>query len=157
MKAVVQRVLSATVTVGGELVGRTHNSKTGDTHGLLILVGVANGDKEKDSLYLANKIANLRIFEDEEGKMNKSVLDVEGSALVISQFTLLANWRDGRRPGFSDAAPAKAAEQLYLHFTEQLRGEGLTVDTGQFGASMNVALTNHGPVTLILDSRDGSK
>ncbi len=158
MKAVVQRVLSATVTVGGELIGGTLNPKTGNTHGLLIFLGVAIGDSKQDNSYLANKIAHLRIFEDDERKMNKSVRDVGGSVLVVSQFTLLADWKKGRRPGFSKAAPTQEAEELYLHFAEELRKQGLTVETGQFGASMNVSLTNHGPVTLILDSReaDGS-
>lgn len=154
MKAVVQRVLSATVTVGGELVGRTHNPKTGETRGLLILIGIASGDSEKDSVYLARKIAQLRIFEDNQRKMNKSVLDAGGCALVVSQFTLLADWKDGRRPSFSEAAPTIEAEKLYLHFADELRKQGLTVETGQFGACMNVSLTNHGPVTFVLDSRE---
>lgn len=154
MKAVVQRVLSATVTVGGELVGKTHNSSTGTTHGLLILIGVAMGDNEKDSAYLAKKIAQMRIFEDDQGKMNKSVLDVKGSALVVSQFTLMADWQNGRRPGFTGAAPPQEAEKLYQLFADQLREHGLTVETGQFGASMNVSLTNYGPVTMVIDSRE---
>jgi D-tyrosyl-tRNA(Tyr) deacylase len=154
MKAVVQRVLSSTVTVGGEMVGGTLNPQTGNTHGLLIFLGVALGDTKKDSSYLANKVAHLRIFEDAERKMNKSVLDVEGSALVVSQFTLLADWQKGRRPGFSKAAPPKEAGELYLHFAEELRMQGLAVETGQFAASMNVSLTNYGPVTLILDSKE---
>ena len=157
MKAVLQRVLSATVTVGGELVGRTHNPETGDTQGLLILIGIAAGDSRKDSSFLARKIAQLRIFEDEQGKMNKSVLDIGGSVLVVSQFTLLGNWQDGRRPSFTEAAPAKEAEELYLHFAEELREQGLSVETGQFGASMNVSLTNHGPVTFVLDSTEEFK
>ncbi len=149
-----QRVLSSTVTVGGEMVGTTLNPKTGRTHGLLIFLGVAMGDSKKDSSYLAEKIANLRIFEDSERKMNKSVLDIEGSALVVSQFTLLADWQKGRRPSFTKAAPPKEAEELYEHFTEELRKNGLAVETGQFAASMNVSLTNYGPVTLILDSKE---
>ena len=157
MKAVVQRVLSATVTVGGELVGRTHNPKTGSTHGLLILIGIAAGDTSKQSDYLARKIAQLRIFDDEQGKMNKSVFDVEGSLLVVSQFTLLANWQDGRRPSFTKAAPTQEAEELYLHFTEEFRKQGIPVETGQFGACMNVSFTNHGPVTFVLDSAEEFK
>ncbi len=157
MKAVIQRVLSATVTVGGELVGRTHDPKSGDTHGLLILVGVAVGDSQKDSTFLAKKIAQLRIFEDDQGKMNKSIIDVNGSALVVSQFTLLGNWQDGRRPSFTKAAPAKEAEEIYLHFADELRKQGLPVETGQFGACMNVSLTNHGPVTFVLDSAEEFK
>lgn len=154
MKALVQRVSAATVTVAGELVGQTSNPQNGKTHGLLIFLGVALGDTEKDSSFLAKKIAALRIFEDHGQKMNKSVLDVQGSVLVISQFTLLADWQKGRRPSFTKAAPGKEAEELYLHFTEELRKQGLPVETGQFGASMNVNLTNYGPVTLILDSRE---
>ena len=154
MKAVVQRVSSSTVTVGGDLVGSTLNPQTGRTHGLLIFLGVAIGDSKVESSYLANKIANLRIFEDEQSKMNKSVLDVGGSALVVSQFTLLADWQKGRRPGFSQAAPPKEAEELYLHFTKELEQQGVNVQTGQFGASMSVSLTNYGPVTLVLDSKE---
>ena len=154
MKAVVQRVLSSTVTVGGEMVGGTLNPKTGKTHGLLIFLGVAIGDSQKDSFRLASKIAHLRIFEDAQRKMNKSVLDVEGSALVVSQFTLLADWKSGRRPSFTKAAPPKEAEELYSHFAEELRQQGLAVETGQFAASMNVSLTNYGPVTFTLDSKE---
>src|SRR5271154_6017749 len=119
MKAVVQRVLSATVTVAGELVGETLNQKTGKTHGLLILLGVALGDNEGDSSFLAKKISHLRIFEDHDRKMNRSVLEVEGSLLVISQFTLLADWQKGRRPSFTKAAPPKKAEELYLNFVKE--------------------------------------
>jgi D-aminoacyl-tRNA deacylase len=157
MKAVVQRVLSATVTVGGELVGRTHNPQTGDTHGLLILIGIAAGDSPKDGSFLAKKIAQMRIFEDEQGKMNKSVSDVGGAVLVVSQFTLLANCQDGRRPSFTGAAPAKEAEKLYLHFADELREQKVPVETGQFGACMNISLTNHGPVTFVLDSAEEFK
>ncbi len=154
MKAVVQRVISATVTVAGELVGETLKAETGKTHGLLVLLGVALGDSEKDSVFLAKKIAHLRIFEDQQQKMNKSVIDVEGSVLVVSQFTLLADWQSGRRPSFTKAAAAKEAEELYLNFVKELRKEGVPVQTGQFGASMNVSLTNYGPVTFVLDSKE---
>jgi D-aminoacyl-tRNA deacylase len=154
MKAVVQRVLSATVTVAGELVGETINQSTGKSHGLLVFLGVALGDSQDDSSYLAKKIAHLRIFEDHDHKMNQSVLEVEGSVLVVSQFTLLADWQKGRRPSFTKAAPTTAAEALYLNFVEELKKHGLAVQTGQFGASMNVSLTNYGPVTFILDSKE---
>ena len=154
MKAVVQRVLSATVTVAGELVGETLNPNTNQTHGLLILLGIALGDSKEDGSFLAKKIAHLRIFEDHGNKMNKSVLDVEGSILVVSQFTLLADWQKGRRPSFTKAAGPKEAEELYQHFTQELRNQGLYVETGQFGASMSVNLTNYGPVTLIFDSKE---
>ena len=154
MKVVVQRVISATVTVAGELVGETINRSNGQTHGLLVLLGVARGDTDRDSSFLATKIAQIRIFEDEQNKMNKSVLDVEGSVLVVSQFTLLADWQRGRRPSFTKAAPPKEAEALYLHFVEELKKLGLAVETGQFGASMGVSSTNYGPVTLILDSKE---
>ncbi len=155
MKAVVQRVSSATVTVAGELVGETLNRNTGQTHGLLVLLGVALGDNDKDSIFLAKKIAHLRIFEDHEQKMNRSVIDVEGTILVVSQFTLLADWQKGRRPSFTKAAPPKEAEELYVNFVNELEKQGLTVETGQFGSSMSVTLTNHGPVTFILDSKEG--
>ncbi len=154
MKAIVQRVSSSTVTVGGDLIGTTLNPETGRSHGLLILLGVALGDSKKDSSYLAHKISQMRIFEDEQSKMNKSIMDVGGSALVVSQFTLLADWQKGRRPGFSKAAPPKEAEELYLHFVQELQKQGMAVQTGQFGASMNVSLTNYGPVTFILDSTE---
>jgi len=156
MKAVIQRVLSATVTVAGELVGETLNPESQKTHGLLILLGVALGDTEEDSKFLAKKIALMRIFEDENRKMNKSVIDVAGSILVVSQFTLLADWQKGRRPSFTKAAPPREAEELYRHFANELTILGLPVQTGQFGASMSVCLTNYGPVTLILDSKEAA-
>jgi D-tyrosyl-tRNA(Tyr) deacylase len=156
MKAVLQRVLSATVTVAGELVGQTINPATGQTHGLLILLGVGIGDKKEDSNFLAKKIAELRIFEDENSKMNKSVIEVEGSVLVVSQFTLYADWQKGRRPSFTKAAPPKEAEDLYMHFAQELERQGIPIQLGQFGASMSISMTNYGPVTLILDSKEGS-
>ena len=142
MKAVVQRVLSATVTVAGELVGETINPGTGKSHGLLVLLGVALGDSKEDSAYLAKKIAHLRIFEDHDHKMNQSVLEVEGSVLVVSQFTLLADWRKGRRPSFLAAAEPAIGERLYLHFASELKKKNVPVEMGIFGADMKVELIN---------------
>lgn len=146
MRAVVQRVGEARVEVGGKTVGAI-------AAGLLVLLGVENGDTEKDGRYLAEKLAGLRIFEDAAGKMNLSVEETGGSVLVVSQFTLLGDCRQGRRPGFSAAAPPQEADRLYLHFCELLRRRGLTVATGIFRAEMDVHLINRGPVTLLLDSR----
>jgi len=120
--------------------------------GLLVLLGVAQGDGERQAEWLADKIAGLRIFEDEAGKMNLSVQDVGGSALVVSQFTLLGDCRKGRRPSFSDAAPPEEADRLYQRFVERARGAGLRVETGVFQAHMGVHLVNDGPVTLVLDT-----
>jgi len=120
--------------------------------GLLVLLGVAQGDGERQAEWLADKIAGLRIFEDEAGKMNLSVQDVGGSALVVSQFTLLGDCRKGRRPSFSDAAPPEEADRLYQKFVERARGAGLRVETGVFQAHMGVHLVNDGPVTLVLDT-----
>lgn len=154
MKAVLQRVSAASVTVDGSVIGRIGAETEQDgPHGLLVLLGVEQGDLEKDSIYLAQKTAELRIFADQEGKMNLSLLEVGGSVLVISQFTLIADWRKGRRPGFTRAAPPQEGERLYLHYVEQLRKAGLHVETGCFGADMKVALVNDGPVTLLLESR----
>ena len=146
MKAVLQRVLSASVTVDEEIVGQIGA-------GLLVLLGVEQGDTEKDLVYLAEKTAHLRIFEDDNGKMNLSVLDVGGEVLVVSQFTLLGDCRKGRRPGFTKAAPPEQADADYLHFVEKLRRFDLKVETGTFQTHMHVALVNDGPVTLLLDSR----
>jgi len=146
MKAVLQRVSSASVTVDAAVVGSI-------SLGLMILLGVEQGDTDEDAVFLAQKSAELRIFADEEGKMNKSIRDVGGSALVVSQFTLIADWRKGRRPGFTRAAPPAEGERLYLLFVEQLRKLGLPVETGVFGAHMDVSLVNDGPVTLLLDNR----
>jgi len=145
MRAVVQRVREASVTVEGRETGRIGP-------GLLILLGVAQGDSERDVAYLAKKCAEVRIFEDAEGKMNRSVKEIGGRALVVSQFTLLADCRKGRRPSFTGAAPPDEAERLYERFVERLRAEGLAVATGVFGAMMDVASVNAGPVTLLLDS-----
>lgn len=146
MRAVVQRVGEARVEVGGKTVGAIQA-------GLLVLLGVAQGDTETDGRYLAEKIAGLRIFEDAAGKMNLSVEETGGSVLVVSQFTLLGDCRQGRRPGFSAAAAPQEADRLYLCFCERLRSRGLTVATGIFRAEMDVHLVNRGPVTLLLDSR----
>ncbi|NGZ73696.1 D-aminoacyl-tRNA deacylase [Saccharibacillus alkalitolerans] len=147
MKIVIQRCKSASVEVEGEAVGSIG-------HGLMILVGVTEGDTEKDARYLADKAAGLRIFEDEAGKMNHSVEDVGGSVLSVSQFTLYGDCRKGRRPNFMAAARPEPALALYEAFNEALRARGLTVETGVFGAMMDVSLSNWGPVTLIVDSKE---
>lgn len=146
MRAVVQRVTGGRVTVGTATVGKIGM-------GLVVLLGVGCEDTERDAEYLADKIANLRIFEDEQGKMNRSCLEVGGSILVVSQFTLYGDCRKGRRPSFSSAAPPDQADQLYQHFVEVLKTYGLKVETGQFQASMLVEIANDGPVTLLLDSQ----
>ena len=147
MRALIQRVSSASVTIDGEVNGSVNQ-------GLLILLGVTHTDTENDALYLAEKIANLRIFCDEQDKMNLSLLDINGEALVISQFTLYGDCRKGRRPGFSDAARPELADPLYERFIALLKEQGVKkVDTGRFGADMKVALVNDGPVTLIVESR----
>jgi D-tyrosyl-tRNA(Tyr) deacylase len=146
MRACVQRVSEAEVTVAGEVVGRIEA-------GLLVLLGVAVDDTEQDATTLADKIAGLRIFEDDEGKMNRSLAEAGGQMLVVSQFTLLGNCRKGRRPSFTAAAPPERAEALYEVFCEAVRGQGITVATGRFRQHMDVALVNDGPVTLLLDSR----
>lgn len=147
MRAVVQRVGSARVTVDGETTGEIGR-------GLLILLGVAQDDTTVDGEWLAQKLAALRIFEDEAGKMNRSVVDIAGGALVVSQFTLLASTRKGNRPSFNDAAPPAVAIPLYEQFVARLTALlGRSVATGRFGAMMQVQLVNDGPVTLVLDSR----
>ncbi|WP_297861731.1 D-aminoacyl-tRNA deacylase [uncultured Acidaminococcus sp.] len=145
MRAVVQRVSAASVTVEGRKVGSIGP-------GLLVLLGVARGDTEKDGEYLAEKLAGLRIFEDEEEKMNRSVAQIGGSILLVSQFTLYGDVRHGRRPSFTQAAPPEEANRLYENLAQKLRDKGLTVETGQFQAHMEVALVNDGPVTILLDS-----
>jgi D-tyrosyl-tRNA(Tyr) deacylase len=147
LKALLQRVTRASVSVGGEVVGRIGQ-------GLVVFVGVANGDTEKDAQYLAQKTANLRLFSDESGRFNLSALDVEGELLLVSQFTLLADTRKGRRPSFSEAAPPAQAEQLFEQFVEQARATGLKVETGRFQQYMQVEIHNDGPVTILLDSRE---
>lgn len=145
MRVVLQRVKNASVQVDGEII-----SQIGP--GLLILLGVQHGDTEEDARYLVEKTANLRIFEDEAGKMNLSVLDTGGEALVVSQFTLYADTRKGRRPSFTGAALPEEAKRLYEFFCRELAARGLAVSTGRFAATMEVALVNHGPVTIIIDS-----
>ena len=151
MKAVIQRVKCASVTVDDTIVGKIGQ-------GLLILLGVADGDTERDAEVLADKIANLRIFSDQDDKMNLSLLTVEGEALVVSQFTLCASCARGRRPDFFGAAKPDIAEKLYLYFCERIKNNGVhTVERGEFGADMQVSLINDGPVTIILDSGELKK
>ena len=145
MRALLQRVTEAAVSVHGKTIGQTGP-------GLLILVCAMDGDREANADKLAAKISKLRIFKDDDGKMNQSLLDTGGSALVVSQFTLAADTTRGNRPGFSMAAAPDQGEALYLYFTEVLRAEGLTVETGQFGADMSVSLINDGPVTIWLEN-----
>ncbi|MBI5064475.1 MAG: D-tyrosyl-tRNA(Tyr) deacylase [Desulfatitalea sp.] len=146
MRAVVQRVSESSVTVEGRVVGAIGP-------GLLVLLGVAQSDTEQDADYLADKIAQLRIFEDRDGKMNLSLLESGGALLVVSQFTLLGDCRKGRRPSFAGAAPPETAEALYQRFVAQVRAKGVTTATGQFRAMMKVSLINDGPVTLIVESK----
>ena len=146
MRAVIQRVSQASVVVARETVGAIGQ-------GLMVLLGVAQGDTSKDVVYLADKTAGLRIFEDDDGKMNRSVKDIDGGILVVSQFTLLGDCRKGRRPGFSDAAPPELADTLYEEYVDALRSHGIIIATGVFRADMQVALVNDGPVTIMLDSR----
>ena len=146
MRAVVQRVTSASVTVGDRTVGQI------DT-GLLVLLGVEQNDGAADVQYIASKIRDLRIFPDDEGKMNRSVIDRQGSVLVVSQFTLSGDARNGRRPSFASAAPPQIARALYEDVVRELTASGLRVATGEFQAMMQVALVNDGPVTILLDSR----
>ncbi len=145
MRAVVQRVKESHVTVADEIVARIG-------HGLLVLLGVAKGDTNKDADYLANKISHLRIFEDDQGKMNRSLLETGGSMLVVSQFTLLGDCRKGRRPSFIQAARPEDADHLYESFTELVRDMGIDVKTGRFRTMMAVSLINDGPVTIIIES-----
>lgn len=148
MKLVIQRVKKASVEVDSEIIGSIGK-------GLMILVGVGHDDCEKDALALASKTANLRIFEDENGKMNKSLSDVDGGVLSVSQFTLFADCRHGRRPSFTAAGEPVKAKELYLFFNDALKQEGVQiVETGEFGADMLVSLENDGPVTIILDSKE---
>lgn len=145
MRAVVQRVSRASVVVEGDVIGEIGM-------GLLVLLGVSSGDTEGDAEYLAKKIAGLRIFEDADGKMNRSVEDVGGELISVSQFTLYGDVRRGKRPSFDDAAGPEHARTLYEYFVEQVRLRGLRCKTGQFQAMMSVELVNHGPVTILLDS-----
>jgi D-tyrosyl-tRNA(Tyr) deacylase len=147
MKALLQRVSGATVSVEGKVVGKIR-------HGLVVFIGVANDDTLEDIQYLTRKIVELRIFNDADGKFNLSVLDVKGELLLVSQFTLLANTRKGRRPGFTDAASPDIAETLFNQFVEQTRAMGLKVETGRFQTHMLVEISNDGPVTIYIDSRE---
>ena len=150
MRALVQRVAKASVTVSDKTVGEIGV-------GLAILLGVSKGDRETDASYLVDKISNLRIFADNENRLNLSALDIHADILVVSQFTLYADTRRGRRPDFNQAASAEEARHLYEHTTQLFRDAGLTVATGQFQEHMQVTLQNDGPVTLILDSTDRQK
>ncbi len=145
MKAVVQRVTQSSVSVDGRTIGAIGR-------GLTVLLGVARLDSEKEAQYLAEKIVHLRIFEDAGGKLNQCLLDVGGSMLVVSQFTLLGDCRKGRRPSFVDAAAPVQAERLYEHFVRTVRQLGVSTATGRFRATMQVSITNDGPVTLVLET-----
>ncbi|MGM0853266.1 MAG: D-aminoacyl-tRNA deacylase [Bacillota bacterium] len=146
MKVVLQRSKEASVTVDGEVKGAIRS-------GVVLLVGITHEDTEEDARYVADKVVNLRIFEDEEGKMNHSLLNVEGEILSISQFTLYGDCRKGRRPNFMSAAKPDHAESVYDYFNKVLKEKGIKVETGVFGAMMDVKLTNDGPVTLIIESK----
>jgi len=146
VKALLQRVTSASVSIGDEVVGRIGQ-------GLVVFVGIANGDTVEDAQYLAQRTVNLRIFADEEGRFNLSALDVSGELLTVSQFTLLADTRKGRRPSFVEAAPPEQAESLFEQFVEAARTTGLKVETGRFQQHMRVEIHNDGPVTILLDSK----
>jgi D-tyrosyl-tRNA(Tyr) deacylase len=147
VKALLQRVTGASVSVGGEVVGSIGR-------GLVVLVGVANGDSDKDIQYLAQKIVNLRIFADEADKFNLSALDIRGELLLVSQFTLLADTRKGRRPSFTEAAPPPQAEALFQQFVDAVKASGLKVATGRFQQYMQLEIHNDGPVTIMLYSRE---
>jgi len=144
MRALIQRAAGATVAAGGEVVGQIGP-------GLVVFVCAMRGDSEAEGAWLARKTVSLRIFRDEEGRMNRSLLDTGGSALIVSQFTLAAETK-GNRPGFSTAADPETGERLYQHFAREVRGQGVQVATGTFGADMRVALVNDGPVTIWLDT-----
>jgi D-tyrosyl-tRNA(Tyr) deacylase len=144
VRALIQRVASAGVKVGGETVGAVGP-------GVCVLLGVGRDDRPDDAERLAGRVARLRIFENEGGKFDRSLLDVSGEALVVSQFTLIADTRKGNRPSFSDAAPPELAEALYERFCGELRALGVGVETGSFGARMHVEIVNDGPVTIVLD------
>ena len=146
MRAVIQRVKGAKVTVDNKVVGSINQ-------GFVVLLGVTHEDSIEDIKYLAEKIVNLRIFEDEQGKLNLSLVDIQGEILSVSQFTLYADCRKGRRPSFTNAAPPEVANNLYLEFNDYLRELGIKVATGVFQAHMDVELVNDGPVTIILDSK----
>ena len=146
MRAVVQRVSRAEVRISGRVVGKI-------ARGMVILLGVAGGDSDADAAYLADKILGMRIFADDAGKMNLALAQIDGALLVVSQFTLLADTNSGRRPSFIKAAAPDEARRLYEHFLSLVRARDVKVETGEFGATMDVELVNDGPVTIILDSR----
>lgn len=145
MRSVIQRVRRASVTIDGVIHGSI-------SHGMVVLLGIRSGDTTKNLQWLAEKIVNLRIFDDQQGKMNKSLTDIEGEMLIVSQFTLYGDCRKGRRPGFSTAAPPEIAEPLYRQFIEEVQDRQIRVATGIFQAAMQIELVNDGPVTLLLDS-----
>jgi D-tyrosyl-tRNA(Tyr) deacylase len=145
VRLIIQRVAEAHVSVAGETVGKIGG-------GLCVFVGIGKTDNESNAAALADKVRSLRIFEDDQGKMNRSVIDVQGEILVVSQFTLYGDCTRGNRPSFTDAAPPVEAEKLYSYFVQRLRNSGLTVATGQFQAQMNVSLVNDGPVTFSLEA-----
>ena len=147
MIAVLQRVTTGKVKIGDRIIGDIDN-------GLVILLGVHRDDKEEDIIFLADKIIGLRVFDDNNGKMNISLQDAKGSILVISQFTLCGDWRKGRRPSFTKAADPGKGKLLYDGFINAVRSRGINVETGEFGAAMDVSLINSGPVTFVLDSHD---
>lgn len=147
MKALLQRVTNASVSIAGQVVGRINQ-------GLVVFIGVADKDTEKDAQYLAQKTVGLRIFADDQGKFNLSALDINGGLLVVSQFTLLADTRKGRRPSFISAAPPDLAEELFKKFIAAVRDSGLKVESGRFQQYMQVEIVNDGPVTILLDSSD---
>lgn len=146
MRAVIQRISKASVEISGEVVGEVAT-------GLLVLLAVARDDERSDADYAVDKIINLRIFPDDEGKMNRSLLDIGGAVLVVSQFTLYGDVRRGRRPSYSDAAEPKKANELYDYFVERVRSFGVKTETGVFQAMMKVSLVNEGPVTILVDSQ----
>jgi len=147
MIAVIQRCSQGKVTVSDKVVGKI-------SHGLVILLGVQKNDTEKDADFLVNKISGLRIFSDENDKMNLSIKDVDGSALVISQFTLCGDLKKGHRPSFVNAAPPEDGNRLYEYFMSEMKKDGVPLESGEFGAMMDVKLVNNGPVTLVLNSKD---
>ena len=148
MRAVVQRVKKASVSVGGEIIGEIDK-------GLMVLFAVGKEDNEQDLEYMRDKITGLRIFHDENEKMNLSLIDIKGELLVVSQFTLYGDCRKGKRPGFTDAGLPEEAKRLYLKFIEECRKLGIKVAEGEFGADMDVSIVNHGPVTMLIDSKKG--
>lgn len=148
MRIVLQRVINAKVEIGNKTVGEI-------SHGFLVLLGITHEDYEKDADWLVEKILKLRVFENDKGEMNKSVTDVGGSILVVPQFTLYGNCKKGTRPSFTKAARPEQAEKLYNYFVEKFGETGTKVETGKFGAHMNVFLNNDGPVTLVLDTKGG--